>query len=143
MDWRQVDLTLEGHIGGNAHPDMPWELRRQQSEGDLYTHIFRDYRIDGARVLQADREAQWGGNAANGFMEFFGRFPAWAKEKYGWLNGAMAGGDCCDRCMIEMNLLNTSQPGCCDQCEKEMMEQMAANPEVVFAFERGGLVAVA
>jgi hypothetical protein len=157
MDWRQIDLTLEGHIGGIDHPDMPWELRRKHSEGDLYTHIFREYRIDGMGVLQIVDDHEIGrepffperdesheeAEAANAFMHFFQRFPAWAKAKWGWLNGAIAGGDCCDRCMVQMNLLNSSQPGCCDACEAEMGEQMAANPDVVWAFERGGLRAVA
>ena len=39
--------------------------------------------------------------------------------------------------------LNSSQPGCCDKCEIELTEQIAANPNVLFAFDRGGLRAVA
>jgi hypothetical protein len=48
-----------------------------------------------------------------------------------------------DRCGVAMNILNVSGPGCCDSCEAEMNEQIAANPDVVFAFERGALRAVA
>ena len=42
-----------------------------------------------------------------------------------------------------MNLLNSANKMCCDKCEIEMSEQMSANPNVVFAFEHGGLRAVA
>ena len=59
------------------------------------------------------------------------------------MNGAMAGGDCCDRCGIIMNLLNSMTRHWCDNCESEMNEEIAANPNVVFAFENGDLRAVA
>jgi hypothetical protein len=154
MDWEKVDLTLEGHIGGEDHPNMPWRLRTSRS-GDLYMSLFSVNREGTLRIVrdddelerltasQKERDAQVEDNAANGFMLFFGRFPMWAKEKYGWLNSSIAGGDCCDRCGISLHVLNSSNTGCCDQCELEMNEQIAANPDVVFAFERGGLRAVA
>lgn len=151
MDWEKTDLTLDAVIGGDYAPHLlAWEIRRQRG-GDLYMDLFREDREHVLRIVNEsdwrtpimEIEAQEEDISANSFMGFFNRFPKWAKDKHGWLNGAMAGGDCCDRCMAQMNLLNSSQPGCCDKCEREMNEQMSANPDVVFAFERGGLRAVA
>jgi hypothetical protein len=154
VDWEQVDLTLDAVIGGEEQPGMLAGEVRRLSHSNLYQDLFRtdrdglflivdDHELGREEVVRRERDAQGEDNAANSFMVFFGRFPAWTKTKYNWLNGAMAGGDCCDRCMVKMNLLNASQLGCCDACESEMNEQIMANPDVVFAFERGGLRAVA
>ncbi len=154
MDWEQVDLTLDAVIGGDEQPSMlAWEVRRQ-AQSNLYQDLFRtdreglfrildDHEVSREAVIRRERQAQDEDNAANSFMGLFGRFPAWLVEKDPWLRYSIGGGDLCDRCGITMNLLNASGHGCCDQCESEMNEQIVANPDVVFAFERGGLRAVA
>lgn len=154
MDWQQVDLTLDAVIGGDEQPTMlSWQVR-QSARSNLYMDLFRmdrsgvlflvdDQEISREDVIRRERDAQDEETAANSFMGIFDRFPAWLGEKNRWLQYSMSGGDLCDRCGDAMNILNSSGPGCCDRCESEMNEQMAANPDVVFAFQSGGLRAVA
>jgi hypothetical protein len=145
---------MDAVFGGDYAPHLlAWEIRRQRAS-DLYMDLFREDRghvlrlvdddgFDRQPIIDRETSEYAEESAANLFMNIFNRFPKWAKSKWAFLNGAMSGGDCCDRCMVVMNLLNSSQPGCCDICEREMAEQMARNSDVVFAFERGGLRAVA
>jgi hypothetical protein len=150
MGWEEIDLTLDAVIGGDEEPSMlAWEVR-QATHSYLYQDLFRadrdghfqivsDHEIGRGAIIQDERErdAQDEDNAANGFMAFFGRFPEWLVAKDPWLRYSIAGGDHCDRCEVRMNLLNASRPGCCDRCESEMLEQISANPDIVFAFEHG------
>ncbi|MHC5536708.1 hypothetical protein ACYOEI_00355 [Singulisphaera rosea] len=154
MDWGQIDLTLEAVIGGDYQPNMlSWEQRRDR-HSDLYMELFRgdregilmivdDHDLDRGPIIDREFAGFAEENAANSFMGIFNRFPAWAKTKWDFLNRAMSGGDQCDRCGITMNLLNSASLGCCDKCEIEMAEEIAARPDVVFAFESGTLIAVA
>jgi hypothetical protein len=154
MDWEKVDLTLESVIGGDYQPNMlPWQIREAR-HSNLYMDLFRgdrdgilmivdDHELGRQPIIDMETNEYAEESAANGFMGIFGRFPAWARTKWVFLNGAMSGGDCCDRCGVAMNILNVSGPGCCNSCEAEMNEQIAANPDIVFAFERGALRAVA
>lgn len=138
MDWEKVDLTIEGHIGDDEHPNKPWHLRRRHMESDLYIDLFRRDR-DGVLRIVDDYDLR----SASGYCEFFGSYPKYLIDEQPWMNCTSAGGDKCDRCSVTINLLNSSNPLCCDKCDKEMLEEMAANPNVVFAFESGGLRAVA
>lgn len=130
MDWEKVDLTLEGHIGGEEHPNMPWHLRQHSQtrsffpfdgRSDLYMDLFRRDRDDYIMIVD-DHE--------------MGREPIILRKREEELRHCVSdGGDRCDRCAIQVNVINrTKDWGCCDKCEHEMDEQMAANPENSFRF---------
>jgi hypothetical protein len=154
VDWQKVDLTIEGQIGGAYHPNLPWQMRRELVPQDLYMDLF-DTDREGILMLvrndeswpipffENEKDQKDMENSANSFHNIFKRWPQWIPNTWNWLNGAMPGGDCCDRCATRMNLLNFVNMSCCDKCEREMSEEMAANPNVVFAFEHGGLRIVA
>jgi hypothetical protein len=148
MDWEAVDLTLEGHIGGEQHPNMPWHMRSRGS--DLYMSIFGEDRNHTLRIVhEMDlsqeepiiRTRKWTNEDdinCNKYYDMFGSWPEWAKEELGrqTFGYAMMGGDNCDRCGKLTNLL-TRKSGLCDQCDDEMNMILDRNPQVAFAWQHG------
>lgn len=145
MDWEKVDLTMEGVIGGNEHPNMPWHMR--QRESDLYLNIFREDRNGMFQIVDdhqlgmqsvLSRKGEWTNEddvAVNDYHNFFDSWPSWAVDHLGAITFGYAsmGGDKCDSCGARKTILDRSF-GICDPCDEEMNERLRANPNLVFAF---------
>ncbi len=115
--WAKVDLTIDGYIGDNEHPNKPWRVRESIADSELYRfftgkdveqileRLWDLTNIDHKLLESKDENRHLMlENYDLAYWKYIGKMPRSMMNTYA-AYGASYGKEC-DRCGDELNLLN-------------------------------------